>query len=57
VRGIGQINYDGETPAIFGVLTCDTLEQAAERSGVKMGNTGSNAAMTAMEMANLLQQI
>jgi len=57
VRGIGQINYDGDTPAVFGVLTCDTLEQAAERSGVKMGNTGSNSAMTAMEMVNLLQQI
>ena len=57
VRGIGQINYDCDTPAIFGVLTCDTLEQAAERSGVKMGNTGSNSAMTAMEMVNLLQQI
>jgi 6,7-dimethyl-8-ribityllumazine synthase len=57
VRGIGQINYDCDTPAVFGVLTCDTLEQAAERSGVKMGNTGSNSAMTAMEMVNLLQQI
>ena len=57
VRGIGQINYDSEIPAIFGVLTCDTLEQAAERAGVKMGNTGANAAMTAMEMVNLLQQI
>ncbi len=57
VRGIGQINYDCETPAIFGVLTCDTLEQATERSGVKMGNTGANSAITAMEMANLFQQI
>ena len=57
VRGIGQINYDGDTPAVFGVLTCDTLEQAAERAGVKMGNTGSSSAMTAMEMVNLLQQI
>jgi 6,7-dimethyl-8-ribityllumazine synthase len=57
VRGVGQINYDCATPAIFGVLTCDTLEQATERAGTKMGNAGAHAAMTAMEMANVLQQI
>ena len=54
VRGVGQINYDTQIPAIFGILTCDTLEQALERSGVKMGNTGANAAITAMEMVSLL---
>ena len=57
VRGIGQINYDSPVPAVFGVLTCETLEQAAERAGTKMGNAGADAAMTAMEMANVLQQI
>lgn len=57
VRGIGQINYDSSTPAIFGVLTCDTFEEAVERAGTKMGNAGADAARTAMEMADVLQQI
>jgi 6,7-dimethyl-8-ribityllumazine synthase len=57
VRGIGQINYDSATPAVFGVLTCETLEQAVDRAGTKMGNAGADAAMTAMEMANVMEQI
>jgi 6,7-dimethyl-8-ribityllumazine synthase len=57
VRGIGQINYDSATPAIFGVLTCETFEQAVERAGTKMGNAGADAARTAMEMANVMEQI
>ncbi len=57
VRGIGQINYESATPAVFGVLTCETLEQAIERAGTKMGNAGADAAMTAMEMANVMGQI
>ena len=57
VRGIGQINYDTNVPTVFGVLTCDTLEQALERAGVKMGNAGSSAAMTAMEMVYVLGAI
>jgi len=57
VRGIGQINYDSAIPAVFGVLTCETIEQAVERAGTKMGNAGANAAVTAMEMANVIQQI
>ncbi|MEA3224378.1 MAG: 6,7-dimethyl-8-ribityllumazine synthase [Planctomycetota bacterium] len=57
VRGIGQINYDSPTPAIFGVLTCDTIEQAVERAGTKRGNAGADAASTAMEMANVMEQI
>ncbi|MFZ2147439.1 MAG: 6,7-dimethyl-8-ribityllumazine synthase [Sedimentisphaerales bacterium] len=56
-RGIGQINYDSPTPTVFGVLTCDTLEQAVERAGTKMGNAGADAARTAMEMANVMEQI
>ena len=57
VRGVGQINYDTNVPTIFGVLTCETLEQAVERAGTKMGNAGADAAMTAMEMANVMGQI
>ncbi len=57
VRGVGQINYDTGVPAVFGVLTCETLEQAIERAGTKMGNAGADAAMTAMEMAHVLEQI
>jgi len=57
VRGVGQINYDTGVPAVFGVLTCDTLEQAVERAGTKMGNAGADAAMTAMEMAHVMEQV
>jgi 6,7-dimethyl-8-ribityllumazine synthase len=57
VRGVGQINYDTGVPTIFGVLTCDTLEQAIERAGTKMGNAGADAAMTAMEMVHVLEQM
>jgi len=57
VRGIGQVNYESATPAVFGVLTCETLEQAVERAGTKMGNAGADAALTAMEMANVMQKI
>jgi len=56
-RGIGQINYDSGVPTVFGVLTCDTLEQALERAGTKMGNAGADAARTAMEMVNVMDQI
>ena len=56
-RGIGQINYDSTVPAIFGVLTCETLEQAVERAGTKMGNAGADAALTAMETVSVLEQI
>lgn len=56
-RGIAQINYDTDVPAIFGVLTCESIEQAVERAGTKMGNAGSDAAKSAMEMVSLLEQI
>jgi len=56
-RGIGQINYDTGVPAIFGILTCDTIEQAIERAGTKSGNAGANAATSAMEMVDVLSQI
>ena len=57
VRGIGQINYDTGVPTVFGVLTCETLEQAVERAGTKMGNAGADAAATAMEMVSVMGQI
>ena len=56
-RGIARINYDSAVPTIFGVLTCETLEQAVERAGTKMGNAGASAAMTAMETVNVMEQI
>jgi 6,7-dimethyl-8-ribityllumazine synthase len=56
-RGIGQINFDSKTPAVFGVLTCETLEEAVDRAGAKKGNAGADAAMTAMEMASVMEQI
>lgn len=56
-RGIGQLNYDTSVPVTFGVLTCDTIEQAVERAGTKMGNSGANAALTAIEMVNVIDQI
>ena len=56
-RGVGQINIEGSTPAMFGILTCDTIEQAVERAGTKHGNAGASAAMGAMEMVNVLKQI
>jgi 6,7-dimethyl-8-ribityllumazine synthase len=56
-RGVGQINYDTGVPTIFGVLTCDTIEQAIERAGTKSGNAGATAAASAMEMVNVLSQI
>ena len=57
VRGIGQINYDSDIPAVFGVLTCESLEEAVDRAGTKRGNAGADAAQTAMETVNVLEQI
>ena len=56
-KGIAQIGLDSGVPTIFGVLTTDTIEQAIERAGSKAGNKGSEAALTAIEMINLLGQI
>jgi 6,7-dimethyl-8-ribityllumazine synthase len=52
-RGIGQSAQETGVPHAFGVLTCDTLEQAIDRAGLKMGNKGFEAAMAAVEMASL----
>jgi 6,7-dimethyl-8-ribityllumazine synthase len=56
-RGISQINYDSAVPVVFGVLACETLEDAIDRAGAKKGNAGADAALTAMEMADVLKQI
>ena len=54
-RLIAQASYDTGVPVIFGVLTTETIEQAIERAGTKLGNKGYEAAMAAVEMANLYQ--
>jgi len=56
-KGIANVSLSTEIPVIFGVLTTDTIEQAIERAGTKAGNKGFDAAVTAIEMANLLKQI
>lgn len=56
-KGIAQVSLDENLPVIFGVLTTDTIEQAIERAGTKAGNKGADAAITAIEMANLLPQL
>lgn len=54
-KGIASVSLSSEKPVIFGVLTTDTIEQAIERAGTKAGNKGYDAAVTAIEMANLLK--
>ncbi len=54
-KGIARIGLDTGVPVVYGVITTDTLEQAIERSGTKAGNKGFDAAVTAIEMANLVK--
>jgi 6,7-dimethyl-8-ribityllumazine synthase len=56
-KGIAQVGLSSGLPVIYGVITADTLEQAIERAGTKQGNEGSKAALTAIEMVNLLNSI
>lgn len=56
-KGIANVSLQHSIPVIFGVLTCDNLEQAIERAGTKAGNKGSEAAKSAIEMANLSAQL
>ncbi len=56
-KGIANVGLDTEVPIAFGVLTTDTIEQAIERAGTKAGNKGWDAAMTAIEMVDLLRKI
>jgi 6,7-dimethyl-8-ribityllumazine synthase len=55
--GIARIPLDTGVPTIFGVLTCDSIEQAIERAGTKAGNKGADAALAAIEMVNLISSI
>jgi len=56
-KGIAKVSLDTGLPVIFGIITADTIEQAIERAGTKDGNKGRDAALTAIEMANLLTQL
>jgi len=56
-KGIANVGLAGEIPVIFGVLTTDTIEQAIERAGTKSGNKGFDAAVSAIETANLMRQL
>ncbi len=56
-KGVSHASLQSGKPVIFGVLTTDTIEQAIERAGTKSGNKGGDAAVTAIEMANLIKEI
>ncbi len=56
-KGIGQVGMQFGLPVMFGVITADTLEQAIDRSGVKVGNKGFEAAMSAVELVNLYKDL
>jgi 6,7-dimethyl-8-ribityllumazine synthase len=56
-KGVAQVSMEAECAVAFGVLTCDTMEQALERAGVKGGNKGAEAAVAAIEQANLFRAI
>jgi len=56
-KGVAAISMETGLPVIFGVLTTDTIEQAIERAGAKSGNKGWDAALSAIEMANVMKQI
>lgn len=56
-KGVAQVGLEAKIPVIFGVLTVDTIEQAVERAGTKAGNKGWDAAIAAIEMANLVHLI
>ena len=56
-KGIAMVSLESEVPVIFGILTTDSIEQAIERAGTKSGNKGWSAAISAVEMANLLEAL
>lgn len=56
-KGIAAVSLDTGIPVLFGILTTDTIEQAIERAGTKAGNKGSDCAMSALEMVNLIKNI
>lgn len=56
-KGVAHVGLESGVPVIFGILTTDTIEQAVERAGTKAGNKGFDAAVSAIEMANLMEQV
>jgi len=56
-KGIANISIEKKVPVIFGIITADTVEQAIERAGTKQGNKGRDAALSALEMADIYKQI
>ena len=56
-KGVGQLSLTSNVPVIYGILTTDTVEQAIDRAGAKSGNKGFDAALAAIEMANLFKQL
>ncbi|WP_016954745.1 6,7-dimethyl-8-ribityllumazine synthase [Catenovulum sp. SX2] len=56
-KGLAQVSLDYNLPVAFGVLTTDSIEQTIERAGTKMGNKGGEAALSALEMVNVLAQL
>ena len=56
-KGIAEVNLKTEVPVLYGVITADTMEQAIDRAGGKAGNKGSEAALAAIEMVNLIKKI
>ncbi len=56
-KGVSKVSLDTGVPCVFGVITADNLEQAIERTGTKQGNKGRDAALSAIEMANLLEKL
>jgi len=56
-KGIAQVSMETQVPVIFGIVTTDTIEQAIERAGTKAGNKGWSAAVSAIEMANLMERV
>ncbi|MCH7808792.1 MAG: 6,7-dimethyl-8-ribityllumazine synthase, partial [Planctomycetes bacterium] len=56
-KGIAQVALSTGVPVTFGVITADTLEQAVERAGAKAGNRGADAALSAIELANVVTQL
>ncbi|HDF4289915.1 TPA: 6,7-dimethyl-8-ribityllumazine synthase [Staphylococcus aureus] len=56
-KGVSKVNDQTNVPVIFGILTTESIEQAVERAGTKAGNKGAEAAVSAIEMANLLKSI
>jgi 6,7-dimethyl-8-ribityllumazine synthase len=55
--GLARVSLETGVPVAFGVLTTDTIEQAIERAGTKAGNKGADAALSALELANLLRRL